>query len=102
MLLLNLDLLDRALSVVVVGARGEAATQALAAQAWTCGRADVVLQIVESGGSLPRRHPAFGKGRLDGAPAAYVCQAQTCSLPVTDAEALAALLRPPAMRDGAD
>ena len=37
---------------------------------------------------LPANHPAFGKGFLDGKPAAYVCEGPVCSLPITDAESL--------------
>ncbi len=40
--------------------------------------------------------PARGKGTVDGKPTAYVCQHQTCSLPVTTVAALQALLRPAA------
>lgn len=45
---------------------------------------------VADGAALPEGHPARGKGKLDGKPTAYVCAGQTCSLPVTDAEALVA------------
>ena len=39
-------------------------------------------------GSLPGDHPAFGKGLVDGKPAAYVCEGPVCSLPVTDPKTL--------------
>ena len=41
---------------------------------------------------LPEHHPAFGKTMLGGRATAYVCHGETCSLPVTDAAALARLL----------
>ncbi|HXZ68321.1 MAG TPA: hypothetical protein VEH07_07020, partial [Alphaproteobacteria bacterium] len=43
-------------------------------------------------------HPAFGKSPVDGKPTAYVCRGNVCSLPVTTAEELAALLVPPGLR----
>jgi uncharacterized protein YyaL (SSP411 family) len=59
------------------------------------------LQVLSPGAALPAAHPAVGKTRrLDyGAGAgeaatAYVCRGQTCSLPVTEPAALAALLSP--------
>jgi hypothetical protein len=47
----------------------------------------VVLSLAP-GDSLPSDHPAFGKGLVDGKPAAYVCEGPVCSLPITDAEML--------------
>jgi uncharacterized protein YyaL (SSP411 family) len=41
---------------------------------------------------LPETHPAAGKTALAGRPTVYVCRGETCSLPVTEAEALARLL----------
>jgi uncharacterized protein YyaL (SSP411 family) len=37
---------------------------------------------------LPADNPAFGKGLVDGMPAAYVCEGPVCSLPVTDPKTL--------------
>jgi hypothetical protein len=41
---------------------------------------------------LPADHPAAGKVAVEGRVTAYVCRGETCSLPVTDANALAGLL----------
>jgi len=43
---------------------------------------------VPPGGSLPDDHPASGKGLVDGAPAAYVCEGPVCSLPITEPQTL--------------
>ena len=51
-----------------------------------------VVTVVEPGTELPQSHPAHGKGAVDGRAAAYVCVGQTCSLPATDAEGLAAAM----------
>jgi uncharacterized protein YyaL (SSP411 family) len=45
------------------------------------------------GAELPAGHPAAGKGPVKGKPAAYVCRGQTCSLPITDPEALGKVLQ---------
>ncbi|NIJ43314.1 hypothetical protein FHS78_003627 [Parvibaculum indicum] len=43
--------------------------------------------------SLPQSHPASGKGMVGGKPTAYVCVGETCSLPVTNPDALIDNLR---------
>ena len=94
-MILNLDLLLRALDVTIIGTRGEKATDSLIAEVWKSAHVHVVLRVVTPGESLPATHPAAGKGVVDGRPTAYVCRGQTCSLPVTDVESLAQLLLQP-------
>ncbi len=96
-MVLNLDLLERALLVAIVGERGDEATDALIREVWTSGNMDTVLCVIAPGQSLPSGHPAHGKGQVDGMPSAYVCRGQVCSLPVTDAACLGELLRPAAV-----
>ncbi|MCY4609816.1 MAG: thioredoxin domain-containing protein [bacterium] len=94
-MILNLDLLLRALDITIIGTRGEAATDSLIATVWTSAHTHVVLRVITPGESLPATHPAAGKGAVDGRATAYVCRGQTCSLPVTDVESLAQLLHQP-------
>ncbi len=54
---------------------------------------NTILSVHAGAADLPPSHPASGKTPVDGKPTAYVCQAETCSLPATDSEALVALLR---------
>jgi uncharacterized protein YyaL (SSP411 family) len=89
------ELLARPVQAVVVGRRAEPATLALARAVSLSGVATRVLAVVEDGAALPVDHPAHGKTRVDGRPAAYVCIGPTCSLPVTDPDALIAALRRP-------
>jgi uncharacterized protein YyaL (SSP411 family) len=49
--------------------------------------------LVPPGVALDPRHPAAGKGAIDGRAAAYLCAGPVCSLPLTDPVALAAELR---------
>lgn len=42
--------------------------------------------------ALAAGHPAFGKGAVDGRPAAYLCRGESCSLPITEPKALAKAL----------
>jgi uncharacterized protein YyaL (SSP411 family) len=51
-----------------------------------------VLSVIENSGHLPEGHPASGKHAIDGKATAYVCIGETCSLPMTDREALRAAL----------
>jgi len=80
-----------------VGGRGEAATEALLGVVHGAALPNRVLQVAGDGADLPAGHPAHGKGQVAGEPAAYLCVGSTCSLPVSEPEALrAALPRPPA------
>ncbi|HUA53374.1 MAG TPA: thioredoxin domain-containing protein [Candidatus Sulfotelmatobacter sp.] len=92
-LLNNAELLARGVQVVVVGRRDEAAVQALLRAARRSGLATQILTVIEDGAALPAGHPAHGKTRVDGRPAAYVCVGPTCTLPLTEPDALAAALR---------
>jgi uncharacterized protein YyaL (SSP411 family) len=88
------ELLARPLQVVVVGPPGTDATDGLLRAVAEAPAANLALARVGNGTPLPDRHPAAGKGLVDGQSAAYVCRAATCSAPITDAgrlqEALAA------------
>jgi hypothetical protein len=91
-LLNGVELLHRGLQIAVVGARGAADTQALLAAVHARCLPNRVLRVVPPDAELPAGHPAAGKGRQDGRATAYVCRGPTCSLPLTDPEALAAEL----------
>ena len=58
-------------------------------------REPFILSVIDGENRLPPSHPAHGKTAIDGKPTAYVCRGATCSLPVTEPEALAALLATP-------
>jgi len=47
-----------------------------------------IVLVVPPGRALPPDHPAHGKGLVGGRAAAYVCNGPTCSLPITDPQAL--------------
>ncbi len=91
-----LDFAD-AVDVVIVGARGEDGTNELLAAAHRAPLADRALLVVTPDHDLPDGHPAFGRGQQDGKATAYICRGQTCSLPLTDAEALSEALAPAAV-----
>jgi uncharacterized protein YyaL (SSP411 family) len=86
------DLFEREIQVVIAGAPGEKDAETLADAAWSVSQPNLVLQYSEGGRPLPTLHPAYGKGKVAGKAAAYVCRGQTCSLPLTDAGALKAAL----------
>ncbi len=82
--------------IVIVGPRGNPRTQELIRTVWGKVLPNRLLFVVESGEALPTHHPAFGKGMLNGAPTAYLCQRDICSPPITSAVALSqALTLPP-------
>ena len=93
-LLCALDLWLAGPRVVVVAGDGPAA-DALVDAARAAGDVDLVVARVREGEAPPAALAALleGKHAVDGAAAAYVCRRGTCSLPVTDAAALAPLLR---------
>jgi uncharacterized protein YyaL (SSP411 family) len=91
-LLLGADLLAHPVQLVVIGARDAAATDALLRTAAVAATPNLIRALVAPDAALPATHPAAGKGQLDGVPTAYVCVGPTCSLPLTEPEALAVAL----------
>jgi len=87
-------LLQDAVQIVIVGDPADPATAALRRTVLDRCLPERILVPVSPGADLPPDHPAAGKGVVGGAPAAYVCRGQTCSPPVVDPMALAALLTP--------
>ena len=78
------------LQIVLIGSKE--ATGDLARAVFGLSLPTRILSIVEDGAALPPGHPASGKRAIDGRPTAYVCRGETCSLPLTDPQALAAEL----------
>jgi uncharacterized protein YyaL (SSP411 family) len=90
--LLNaLDLRLGATDVVVVRPAAASAADMLRA-ARRASTPNVILSVHDDKASLPPSHPAAGKTAIDGRVTAYVCRGETCSLPVTDPDALATML----------
>jgi len=86
-LLAAADLLAEGATVVIAGEGARALLSAALAAP------DPAVIVLRTDGGLPASHPAHGKGPVHGVAAAYVCRRETCSLPVTDPRALAAVLR---------
>jgi uncharacterized protein YyaL (SSP411 family) len=84
----NVELLHNPVQIVLVGERRSPAFDALRRAAYGVSLPARIITCLSPGGSLPADHPAFGKGLVDGKPAAYVCRGPVCSLPVTDPETL--------------
>ena len=88
------DLLTAALRVVIVGEPHASDSKALVAVLDATSLPNRITQSVRPGqeDALPAAHPAHGKGAVDGRATVYLCRGTTCSLPITDSEALAAAL----------
>jgi len=91
-LLNNVELLTKPLQIALVGESGIPAFEALRRAVYGVSLPNRVVASLSPGGSLPGNHPAFGKGLVDGSPAAYVCEGPVCSLPVTNADSLRDIL----------
>ncbi|HEX7007240.1 MAG TPA: thioredoxin domain-containing protein [Alphaproteobacteria bacterium] len=92
-LLNNNELLQRAVQVVLCGAPDDEATRALVRAVDSRSLPNRIMQLVPPGAALlPPSHPAHGKTAVDGRATAYVCRGTTCTLPLTDAAALASEL----------
>ncbi len=83
------------LQIVVVGSRNNPRTQELMRAVWGKALPNRLLYVIDSTEALPSGHPAFGKGMINGAPTAYVCQRDTCSAPITSAVTLSQVLTLP-------
>ncbi|WP_119167373.1 thioredoxin domain-containing protein [Algihabitans albus] len=91
--LLGSELLHDAPQLVVVGDQSDPKMREFLASRWQISAPTLVIQTVTSEENLPRLHPAYGKSRVDGEPAAYLCRGTSCSLPIVDAQDLKDSLR---------
>ncbi len=87
------EILQGALQIVIRGTRGDGGTAALLRAVRAASLPNLVLAVVAPDAALPAGHPAAGKGMAGGKPTAYVCEGPVCSLPISDAAALADELR---------
>jgi uncharacterized protein YyaL (SSP411 family) len=87
-LLNNAEMLDKPVQIVIVGKRDDDAFQSLLRAVYNTSLPSRIVLALSPDHRLPANHPAFGKGLVDGKPAAYVCEGPVCSLPVTTAESL--------------
>jgi len=87
-LLNNVELLTKPLQIVLVGESGRPAFEALRRAVYGVSLPNRTVLAIAPGQTLPVDHPAYGKGLVDGSPAAYVCNGPTCSLPFTEPRAL--------------
>ena len=82
------EILERALGIVIVGDADDPQTNSLWRAAVLNAPPWRVIQRITPGAELPAGHPAGGKTSTPH-PAAFVCTAGTCALPITEAEVLA-------------
>jgi uncharacterized protein YyaL (SSP411 family) len=82
------ELLDNAVQIVVCGAPGDVAADELERAAWRPSVPNRAYRRIDADQALPEGHPAHGKGLVDGRAAAYVCRGSTCTLPITEPDAL--------------
>jgi len=85
----NVELLHRAVQVVIIGPPEAAETEALIRAALDRSLPNRILIRLDPDTALPEGHPAAGKTAVDGRPTAYVCAGMTCRPPITDPDALA-------------
>src|SRR3984893_3475050 len=92
-LLNNAEWLSKPLQIVVSGENGDHGFDGLLRAVYGVSLPNRIVLILSPGQPLPANHPAFGKGLVDGKPAAYVCEGPVCSLPITDRGPLLDTLR---------
>ena len=89
----NAELMQSPVQIAIAGSRDKAATRALLRAVYDAPLPNAIVSVVAGGAALPPSHPAYGKGLIGGQTAAYVCRGPVCSLPLTDAAALADALK---------
>ncbi|PKQ06541.1 MAG: thioredoxin domain-containing protein [Alphaproteobacteria bacterium HGW-Alphaproteobacteria-12] len=87
----SLDTRLKPIQIVLIGSNDE--TSDLARAVFGVSAPARVLMRVADATTLPAGHPAHGKTAIDGKPTAYVCAGETCSLPLTDKDALMEALK---------
>jgi uncharacterized protein YyaL (SSP411 family) len=93
LLLAAADFVERGIVVVVAGAADDPAARALVQVALSSPDPATCVLRAPEGADWPDDSPGHGKTRVNGAPAAYVCRGQTCSLPVTTPQQLRPLMK---------
>jgi uncharacterized protein YyaL (SSP411 family) len=88
-LLNNVELLQNATELVIVGHLAQPATEALRRAVYAKSLPDKIVRRLAPASSLPVGHPAAGKGLVGDKPALYVCRDMSCRPPITDGAALA-------------
>ena len=78
------ETIDSALQIVIIGKRGDGATDQLVRRVMETSLPNRALDVIAPGTVLPEGHPARYKEQLDGKATAYVCRGTICSLPVTN------------------
>jgi uncharacterized protein YyaL (SSP411 family) len=91
-LLAAADLLEEGGVIVVTGSDGDATAQALHNVALSAPDPAICVLRIGSVANLPVAHPAYGKDAAGGPPAAYLCRAGLCEMPITEPAALRARL----------
>ncbi|WP_169566600.1 thioredoxin domain-containing protein [Sneathiella limimaris] len=89
----NFETLVEGKQIIIVGGREEAEVQDLLKEIRNFSLPAKVLNIIPDTENLPFDHPAKGKTRIDGKPAAYVCTGPVCSLPATTPVDLSNILK---------
>jgi uncharacterized protein len=84
----NAELALQPVQIVLAGDPGDPGFAALRLAVYAVSLPDRIVLAVMPGEALPATHPAYGKGLVDGRPAAYVCEGPVCSLPLTEPQAL--------------
>ena len=84
----NTELVMQPVQIVLVGDPQDRQLGALRRAVYRVSLPNRIVLVVPPGRALPPDHPAHGKGLVGGRAAAYVCNGPTCSLPITDPQAL--------------
>ena len=77
------------LQIVLIGDPAQANFAVMDASVRALSSRKTLLSVISPSEALPRHHPAYGKTAIDGLATVYICLGETCSLPVTSAEAVA-------------
>ncbi len=97
----GLEYIMGGLQIVIVGPPGNPKTQELVGAVLGRSLPNKCLLVVDPAEALPEGHPAFGKTMLNGAPAAYLCQYNSCPAPIANPVHLSQVLQLPPQANAA-
>jgi uncharacterized protein YyaL (SSP411 family) len=78
------DVILRGQQIVIIGARNDRSVAAFRDVLRQFSLPNRILNVVAPGEQLHETHPARGKTQIEGRATVYVCNANTCSQPITD------------------
>ena len=87
------EFLQCAVQIFIIGDRNDPECQTLLDVIYQTHIVNKVVSVISPDADFPKTHPAYGKKQKNNSATAFICVGETCSLPITDANAFSNRLK---------